>query len=52
MAGWLILPALVSRIARIAAMQKEISQTALTKFANLCGGARTSIATLVVPAQT
>jgi len=39
-------------LAPIAAMQKEISQAALAKFANFCGGARTSIATLVDPTQT
>jgi hypothetical protein len=33
-------------------MQKEISQAALAKFANSRGGARASIATLIVPALT
>jgi hypothetical protein len=41
-----------TRVAPIAAMQKEISQAALAKFASLCGGTRASIVTLIVPAQT
>jgi hypothetical protein len=32
------MPATVPHIAPIAAMQKEISQAALAKFANLCDG--------------
>jgi len=46
------LPATIPPIAPIAAMQKEISQAALAKFANLCGGTGTSIAILIAPAQT
>jgi hypothetical protein len=46
------MPAVIMHIAPIAAMQKEISQAALAKFANLRGGTRTSIAILIVPAQT
>jgi len=45
-------PAVIVHIVPIAAMQKEISQAALAKFANLRGGTRTSIAILNVPAHT
>jgi hypothetical protein len=48
----LVTPVQIPDILPIAAMQKEISQLALAKFASLRGGAAASITVLVIPMQT